>query len=121
MAPGKDKQLIYRKIRIMSDSGAGNVLSGGCIFTGPARKTPIHHSDIDLAVFWDDDIDGFDGCPNRIVLRRRSPDRAHSPAPTSTDGPHIKRSSNGRASSNLHAKPSSRYTGMAYIPPSCDS
>jgi len=73
MAPGKDKQLIYEKIRdYIKTLERSNVPVWRLYLYGSYAKNTYHEdSDIDLAVFWDrDDIDGFD----EIMLGYRSPD-----------------------------------------------
>jgi hypothetical protein len=63
MASGKDKQLIYQKIRdYVQTLERSNVPVWRLYLYGSYAKDTYHaDSDIDLAVFWDrDDIDGFD-------------------------------------------------------------
>jgi predicted nucleotidyltransferase len=63
MAPGKDKQLIYRKIKdYVQTLEQSNIPVWRLYLYGSYAKNNYHaDSDIDLAVFWDrDDIDGFD-------------------------------------------------------------
>ena len=67
---GKDKELIYQKIRdYVQTLAQSNVPIWRLYHYGSyAKNTYREESDIDLAVFWDrDDIDGFDlgtACPN---------------------------------------------------------
>ena len=70
MAPGKDKQLIYQKIRdYVQTLERSNVPVWRLYLYGSYAKNTYHaDSDIDLAVFWDrDDIDGFD---EDVLLRK---------------------------------------------------
>jgi len=70
MAPGKDKQLIYQKIRdYVQTIQRNNVPVWRLYLYGSYAKNTYHEeSDIDLAVFWDqDDIDGFD---EDVLLRK---------------------------------------------------
>jgi predicted nucleotidyltransferase len=70
MAPGKDKQLIYQKIRdYVQTLERSNVPVWRLYLYGSYSKDTYHaDSDIDLAVFWDrDDIDGFD---EDVLLRK---------------------------------------------------
>lgn len=70
MAPGKDKQLIYQKIRdYVQTLERSNVPVWRLYLYGSYAKDTYHaDSDIDLAVFWDrDDIDGFD---EDVLLRK---------------------------------------------------
>lgn len=63
MAPGKDKQLMYQKIRdYIQTLKQSNIPIWRLYLYGSYAKNTYHdESDIDLAVFWDrDDIDGFD-------------------------------------------------------------
>lgn len=63
MAPGKDKQLIYQKIKdYVQTLERSNIPVWRLYLYGSYAKNIYHaESDIDLAVFWDrDDIDGFD-------------------------------------------------------------
>ena len=97
MAPGKDKQLIYQKIReYLRTLERSNVPVWRLYLYGSYAKDTYHaESDIDLAVFWDrDDIDGFDG---DVLLRKLSCDvdlriEPHSFARTDFDetDPYIK-------------------------------
>jgi len=70
MAPGKDKQVIYQKIRdYIQTLERSNVPVWRLYLYGSYAKNTYHpDSDIDLAVFWDrDDIDGFD---EDVLLRQ---------------------------------------------------
>jgi len=97
MAPGKDKQLIHRKIRdYVQTLERSNVPVWRLYLYGSyAKDTYYADSDIDLAVFWDrDDIDGFD---EDVLLRKLCWDidlriEPHSFARTDFDGtdPYIK-------------------------------
>jgi|GEM_PF-334085 predicted nucleotidyltransferase len=73
-APGKDKQLIYQKVReYLQTLERSNVPVWRLYLYGSYAKDTYHaDSDIDLAVFWDrDDIDGFD---EDVLLRKLSCD-----------------------------------------------
>ena len=97
MAPGKDKQLIYQKIReYLRTLEQSNVSVWRLyLYRSYAKDTCHANSDIDLDVFWDrDDIDGFDG---DVLLRKLSCDfdlriEPHSFARTDFDetDPYIK-------------------------------
>jgi len=96
MAPGKDKQLIYQKIReyLRPLNGAASP-SGGYTFMGPTRRTPISRQRHRSGRLLDrDDIDGFD---EDVLLRKLSCDvdlriEPHSFARTDFDetDPYIK-------------------------------
>jgi predicted nucleotidyltransferase len=97
MASGKDKQLIYQKIReYLRSLERSNVPVWRLYLYGSYAKDTYHaNSDIDLAVFWDrDDIDGFD---EDVLLRKLSGEvdlriEPHSFARTAFDetDPYIK-------------------------------
>ena len=97
MTPGKDKQLIYQKIReYLRTLERSSVPVWRLYLYGSYAKDTYHaDSDIDLAVFWDrDDIDGFD---EDVLLRKLSCDvdlriEPHSFARTDFDetDPYIK-------------------------------
>lgn len=72
MDTGKDKNLIYQKIReYLRALERSNVPVWRLYLYGSYAKDTYHAgSDIDLAVFWDrDDIDGFD---EDVLLRKLS-------------------------------------------------